>query len=451
VSGLLELAEEVVARALPGEGLEAYAARGVETEIRVYEGNVESLTSASSAGIGVRIVTEGAEGYQVGFAWAGSLEASAIDRALFEARANAEFSTPDPSVGLAEPDGVTPATISLRADSIEATSTDAKIALAQDLELRTRTGDPRIRQVDSADYADHVVETAIASTTGVRGLSERSSAYLSVSAIAGGADDTQTGSGYCVGRGPDDLSIEEAAQQAIERSVRMLGAVKAPSARLTAVFDPRVTSTLLSVIGQALSGEAVVKGRSFFEGRLGELVAHPTVTLVDDPTVPEAFTAATFDGEGLACRRNVLIEGGSLRGFVYDTAAARRAGVKATGSAMRGGYAGRPVAGCRALLLAPGSQRPEEILASVGEGLYVQAVTGVHSGVSPVSGDFSVGVDGLMIRGGELAEPVREVTVASTLQAMLLAISAIGSDLTYLPGVAAGMTLAISEMQLSGS
>jgi PmbA protein len=92
----------------------------------------------------------------------------------------------------------------------------------------------------------------------------------------------------------------------------------------------------------------------------------------------------------------------------------------------------------------------DEVLAVVGEGLYVQSVTGIHSGVNPVSGDFSVGAEGLLIKGGSLAEPVREVTVASTLQRMLQSVVAIGGDLRWLPGVAAGQTLAIGDMQLSG-
>jgi len=205
------------------------------------------------------------------------------------------------------------------------------------------------------------------------------------------------------------------------------------------------------VIAGALSGEAVVKGRSFFEGRLGEQVAVPSFTLVDDPTNPRAFGAARFDGEGLACRANTLIGDGVLEGFVYDTVAANRAGTSSTGSAVRGGFAGTPGAGCRAVVLGAGTMTPDEVLANVGSGVYVQSITGVHSGVSPVSGDFSVGAEGLVIRDGELAEPFREVTVASTLQRMLQSIMAVGSDVTWLPGVAAGQTLAIGDFQLSGS
>ncbi len=139
-----------------------------------------------------------------------------------------------------------------------------------------------------------------------------------------------------------------------------------------------------------------------------------------------------------------------LRMFVYDTVSARRAETHSTGSAVRGGFAGTPSAGCRALVLSPGTRSADDILAEVGEGLYVQSVTGIHSGVNTVSGDFSVGAEGLLIRGGVLAEPVREVTVASTLQRMLQSVVEIGADLRWLPGVAAGQTLAIADMQLSG-
>jgi PmbA protein len=217
------------------------------------------------------------------------------------------------------------------------------------------------------------------------------------------------------------------------------------------VLDPRVTSSLLGVISSALSGEAVTKGRSFLADRVGEEVAAGAIQLADDPTDSRAFGASTHDAEGLACRRNVLIEGGVLRGFVFDTVAARRASTASTASAVRGGYSSTPVSGCRALLLGPGTLDAQEIMADVGEGLYVQSITGVHSGVNPVSGDFSVGAEGLMVRDGALAEPVREVTIASTLQRMLQSVLHVGSDVEWFPGVAAGQTLAIGDMALSGA
>ena len=452
MSDLLTLATSVVERAQPGESMEVYVNRGTETEIRAYEGAVESLTSADSSGVGIRVLLDGPQGSggRLGFAWAGSLDPSVIDAALSDARDNARYATPDPDVVLAMPDGAAAVDLDLWDDAVVGTPMEEKVALAIALERATRAADSRVRQVSSADYSDGRVEMALASTTGIRSTDRRTTAFLSVDAIAGEGADTQTGTGFSVGRSPKDLHPDEAMSDAVLRATRMLGAQKATSGRCTVVFDPRVVSTLLSVVSSALSGEAVVKGRSFFAGRIGESVADGSVTLVDDPTDARAFTASSHDGEGLACRRNVLISDGMLRMFVFDTVSARRAQTSSTGSAVRGGFAGRPSAGCRALVLAPGTQAAEEILSAVGTGLYVQSVTGIHSGVNPVSGDFSVGAEGLMIRGGTLAEPVREVTVASTLQRMLQAVVAIGSDLTWLPGVAAGQTLAIADMQLSG-
>ena len=432
--------------------MEVYVTRGTENEVRAYDGEVESLTSADSSGVGIRILLDGpgGEGRRLGFAWAGSLDPAVVQDTLLAARDNARFATPDPDVVLAEPDGVPSVEQDLWDDAVITVPMQDKIALALELERSTRGADPRVRQVSSADYSDSRVEVALASTTGIRSETRRTTAFVSVDAIAGEGTDSQTGTGFSVGRSPTKLHPDEAKADAVLRATRLLGAQKARSARCTVVFDPRVVSTLLSVVGSALSGEAVVKGRSLFAGRIGESVANGDFTLTDDPTNSRAFSASSYDGEGLACRNNVLISDGVLRMFVYDTVSARRAQTHSTGSAVRGGFSGTPSAGCRALVLAPGTQSAEEILAAVGEGLYVQSVTGVHSGVNPVSGDFSVGAEGLMIRGGCLAEPVREVTVASTLQRMLQAVVAVGSDLRWLPGVAAGQTLAIADMQLGG-
>jgi PmbA protein len=445
---LMAVAERVAGWARTGEEVEVYVARGDETEVRAFAGEVESLTSATSAGIGIRVVVD----HRLGFAWAGSLEESVFEETMAEARDNASFATPDEHMRLAVPDGVAPTVVDLWDEALSAVPTTAKVEMALALEAQARGSDPRIRQVDAADYGDGSVEVALVSTTGMRASSRKTSAHISVRVIAGDGDDSQTGGGFSVARGFADLDPSRANDDAVNRAVRLLGATKGSSGRATVVFDRRAASTLLSIVSSALSGEAVAKGRSFFAGRVGELVGDTALTLVDDPTDPRAYGAATYDAEGLACRRNALIDSGVLQGFLYDTVSGSRAGVPSTGSAVRGGFAGTPGPGCRALTLAPGREGYDEdgLLAAVGEGLFVQSMTGVHSGVNPISGDFSVGAEGLMIRDGKLAEPVREITVASTLQRMLLSLVAVGADVEWLPGIAAGQTLAVGDMQISG-
>ena len=451
MSELFERAQRILDAAIGNEQIEVYLSSGVDTEVQAYQGEIEQLSSASSSGVGIRILHESAGGAQVGTAWAGSLNDAAIADALREARDNVRFASEDEYLAFARPDGVEPGHLELSDPSVSTTPIEDKIAIAIELERMVRSGDPRIRQVDSASYSDYVAQAAVLSTTGIRAAYARSGAFASVEAIASDGGDDQTGWGLSAGRAPGELDLEVAAADAISRATRMLGAVKPGSMKTTAVFDPRNAATLLAIIGGALSGEAVVRGRSFFADRMGERVASELLTLLDDPTDPRHFAASVFDGEGLACRRNVMIEAGYLRGFVYDTVSARRAGTVSTGSAIRGGIAGSPSAGCRALQLVPGSLTQDEIIAAVGEGIFVESLMGIHSGVNPISGDFSVGVTGRMIRNGVLAEPVREVTVASTLQRMLLNLSHVGGDVEWLPGNAAAPTIAVGEIAMSGS
>lgn len=449
-SDLLALARRLAGAARPGEQVEAYAARSRDTEVKVFGGDVESLTVAEVGGVGVRIFVEG----RLGFAWAGSLDAEVVDSTLAEARDNASFGEPDEHQGLASLDeagGVGAPALDLWREELLSVPTDDKVRLALELEAATRAADPRVRTVESASYGDAAVESALASSSGVEAEARRTVASCASFAVAGDGTDARTGYGFSVGRSFADLDPVAAAGDAAERATRLLGARQPAGRRLPVVLDPLVTRSLLGLVGAALGGEAVLKGRSMFVGREGEDVAAAGVTLVDDPTLPEALGASTHDAEGVPTRRNVLVEGGRLVGFLHNVYTGRRSGRGTTGSAVRGGYRSTPGVGPRALHLVPGIRSPEEILASVPEGLYVQSVSGLHSGTNPVSGDFSVGAEGLMVRDGAFAEPVREVTIASTLQRMLLDVVEVGSDVRWLPGAAAGVTLLVSEMTMSGA
>jgi PmbA protein len=216
------------------------------------------------------------------------------------------------------------------------------------------------------------------------------------------------------------------------------------------VLDPLVTRSFLGVLSSAFNGESMLKGRSLFLNRLGEQVGAPLVQLLDDPTDPRALGAAEFDGDGVPTRRNPLIVEGVLQRFLHNVYTGRRSGAGTTASATRG-LGSTPGVGIRALRLEPGSKSPDEILKTAGDALYVQSVSGLHSGTNPISGDFSVGAEGLLVRDGTLAEPVREVTIASTLQRMLLDVVEVGNDLTFLPGAVAGQTVLVGEMTMSGA
>jgi len=443
---LLEIGDRIVALAKAGEEVEVVVGRSTSTEVRVYEGEVEQLASATSAGIGVRVIAD----HRQGFAYAGSLDEDVLAETLAEARDNATFATPDEWLGLAEPDGIAIPDLDLYRESLAKASTESKIDLAVELEKALRGMDSRITGVDAADYADGLSEGAVVSTTGIRAFSSETSCYVSASCVAQDGDDTQTGFGFSVGRTPEDLDIAVAAADASRRATRLLGATQPQSGRVTVVLDPYVTAQLLGIIGSTLSGEAVLKGRSLFAERLGEEVASAAFTLVDDATNPLAYSSSETDGEGLASRRNVLIDGGRLEQFVHNAYTARRSGTVSTANAVRG-FSSTPSVGCRALSLAPGTKLQPELLAEVGDGVLISSVSGLHSGVNPVSGDFSTGAEGLRITGGELGEPLREFTIASSIQRMLAEVTAVGADVEWLPMRSAGVSLVVHGITVSGS
>jgi PmbA protein len=447
VTDLLDVADRLVAMAGGDEQLEAYVARSTDTQVRIYEGEVEQLAVADTQGVGVRIVRDGRQG----FAYCGSFDPAALAETVSEARDNATFAEPDEAAGLAEPDGVEPVELDLWRPGLASVPTADKIALAVELERAVLAADPRISGVESCDYADGLGETAVATTTGIRRTSRATAAELVVYSLAADGDETQTGFGFSLGRSFDDLDVSAAARDAADRAVRMLGATKPRSERVTVVLDPWVTAQLLGIVAGTLGAEEVIKSRSLFAGREGEQVASPLVTLVEDPTDARSWGAGPHDAEGLATRRVPLIAAGVLNGFVQSSWTARRLGTASTGSAVRGGFKSTPTAGCRAVAVTPGPTDPAALLAGVADGVRVQEVSGLHSGVNPVSGDFSTGAEGLRIRGGEVAEPLREFTIASTLQRLLHDVEAVGSDITWLPMSAAGVTLVVGDVAVSGA
>ena len=278
----------------PGEQVEAYVGRIRETEIRVYQGEVENFTCAQSEGIGIRVITDG----RTGFAYAGTLDASAIDEVLAEARDNVAFGTPDEWAGLAEPDGVAVQPIVLWNEALVGYSTADKIELAKELERLARALDPRVR-VEESNYADalsrdggghvHRHPGRAVARTAATSRSRPSPTTVTRPRPASASPSAAT---------PTSSISAKAAREASDRATRLLGAVKPSSRRLTVVLDPYVTAQFLGIIAGTLNGEAVLKGRSIFANRLGEQVAAPGFTLVDDPTNPLAYTATEVDGEG---------------------------------------------------------------------------------------------------------------------------------------------------------
>lgn len=430
------------------EEAEAFAAWNRRTEVKARGGEVDSLASSESRGVGVRVVNDG----RLGYSWAADPSVSEARELLELARAAAEHSTADEANGLpaAETAEELPG---LFRSAVPALSSERRVSLALDLERAATSARPEVRKVEDVVYADTISRVAVVSTGGVDASYARTDCWCVVSALAERDGETQSGFSFRVAREPDELAWEEAATEAAERGARLLGGRKPATERLPVILDPWAASAFIGVLASALSAEEVQKGRSLLAGRVGEQVASEAVFLIDDGRLEEGPAAAPFDDEGVPTGRMPVIERGVLRGFLHNTRTARREGARSTGNASRPSYRGVPGVAPSNLFLEPGTDDREAIFRRAGRAVYVQEVSGVHSGANPVSGEFSVGATGMRVENGALGEPLREMTIASTIPEVLKALEAVGSDLRFFPGGGAigTPTLLVGEMTVSGT
>jgi len=451
VSDLAELAASAVERAVAaGAGdAEAYASEAENREVRVHGGEVESLTAATQRGLGLRVWIGG----RVGYGFGTDLSPSGIEAIAARAVEAGRVADEDEFAGPSDGSGEAPALAGL-SDASRAEWSPAQIAdLALSVERTALESDARIAAVEQAVYFDSAERVAIVSSSALGGEYETTSCYAYLQALAEGKDGRETGLGFGLARGPAGLDPVAIGREGAERATEMIGSSKPISRTCPVVLDPTVAASFVGLLGRAVGADAVQRGRSPLAERLGEEVAAEAFVLNDDGLDPEGFATAPVDAEGTLRRRTALIEAGRLRTYLYDSYTARRGGALTTGNAGRSGYRSPPGVSASNLIVSPGTASLEQLLREAGDGVYINDVAGLHSGVNPVTGVFSVGASGRAIGDGALAEPLREFTIASDLVSMLRAVLATGSESRWVPfgGSVSTPPLLIGEMTVSGS
>jgi PmbA protein len=429
---------------------EAWGQGSRSREVRVHAGEVESLTEASGRGVGIRAWIGKRTGYAYGTDLSESGLADLAESAVGAARVADEdehSSAPDPSGDrVAEIPG-------LRDDGVASTATADVIELAKRIEAVALDRDPRVSGVEEVVYVDEDSDAAIATSRGVSGSFGASVAYSFLQAMATEDSEVQTGLGFGVGRSPRDLDADGIGAEAGDEASSMLGATKPGSRSCPVVLSERVTASFAGFIGGALCADEVQRGRSPFADRLGDEIASGALELADDGLDPGGLASAPFDGEGTPRGRTPLLADGKLLAYLHDSYTARRAGARSTGNASRASYRSPPSVSTSNLMIEPGELSLEQLLAEAGDAVYVTEVAGLHSGVNPVTGRYSVGASGRAIRDGELAEPLREFTIAGELLGTLAAVRAVGSETRWVPfgGSVYTAPMLVGEMAIGGS
>jgi PmbA protein len=440
----LQLAERLVKKSLSlgADSSEVFLETSRNLSVNVLNSEIETIEEASSQGAGFRVFVGG----RMGFSHCNDLSERALEDTISRAIAFAKLSSADVNNVLTDDKGVT-AVEELFDAGFSGIPMDRKIALALELE-KLALKDTRITKSSGAGYGESESEIIIANSNGLLKSYKSSGCSIGVNVVAEKGDQKNTGGEYCSRVFFSDLdSPEKIAETAARKAWELLDPVMIKTQRASVIFDPDVARSLIGGIIAAINGERVLQGASFLKDSLNKQFASALLSIYDDGTRKRSIGSSPFDGEGVPTMKNVLVQDGVLKSFIYNTKAAKRAGVKSTGNASRGGFTSLPGIGTHNISLAPGKNTKEEIISATKKGLLLKEVTGY--GIDSVSGNFSGGASGFWIENGQIVHPVKGVTIAGKASDLLNAIDMMGNDID-LNLTFASPTFRIAEMQIGG-
>jgi PmbA protein len=438
------IAEQLVKRCLKkgADAAEVYIETGRNLSLDVRKGDIETVQEAAAAGAGIRVFVQG----RMAFASSNDLGEKALDEAAGRAIAFARVTTADENNVLTDDPGVTEVA-GLYDPRIAQVPMEEKIELAKRLE-KLALKDPRVTKSDGASYREFEGEVAIANSNGLVKGYKSTGCGVGVSVVAEKGEQKSSGGDSSNRRFYGDLKpAEEIAAKAAREAYEMLDPRTVKTQRAPVIFHADVSRALLGGILGAVDGERVLQGASFLAKRLGQKIGSELMTIVDDGTREKGMASAPFDGEGVPTGKRVIVDRGVLKGFLYNTAVAKRAGVKSTGNASRGGFESLPGIGPHNFFMAGGTAKYDDIIAATKTGLLVKSVTGY--GINPVNGNFSGGAAGFWIENGKIVYPVQGLTIAGTADEILNGIDLMADDLDLSLSMAAP-TVRIKMLQIGG-
>jgi len=382
----------------------------------------------------------------MGFSHCNDLSEKSLDDTISKAIAFAKLSSADENNVLTDDKGVSDID-GLYDPAITTVEMEKKIFMAVELE-KLAMKDSRITKSSGAGFSEGESEVFIGNSNGILKTYKNSGCSLGVSVVAEKGDQKNTGGEYCSRIFfADLLPLEQIATEASRKAWELLDPVMIQTQKAAVIFDPAVARALIAGIITAINGERVLQGASFLKDSLGKQFASSLLTIIDDGTRPRGLASSPFDGEGVPTMKNILVEKGVLKSFIYNVKAAKRAGVKSTGNATRGGFSSLPGIGVHNVYLEAGKSTSEEIIKATKKGLLLKEVTGY--GIDPVSGNFSGGASGFWIVNGEIAHPVKGLTIAGKAADILNGIDMTGNDLD-MNRTFSSPTFRVAEMQIGG-
>lgn len=429
---------------LKPDGAEVYLRASEAFHVEVKDQKVEALDVSRDHGIGLRLLI----GQRMGFGFTSDLSEESIENLIKTLFLNASNIQEDRYVALPEKTSGDYPRPSIYDEGIERLSEEERIKKAVMLEKAALDYDKRIRKIRKASFSVGRYETVILNSKGIE-LSYKGTGFsTSIMAVAEDERDSQMACDFSSSPFLHGVDIEGVGRRAAEKAVSMLGARRIGSVRVPVILDTNVASDFLGVLAPMLSADAVQKGKSLFRGKVGLMVASPSVTIIDDGLLLEGIATAPADEEGVPMMRKTLIDKGELKGFLHNTYTAKKEGIRSTGNCVRGGFRRIPGVGITNLYIEKGEISKEVLIKGLKSALYIRDAMGVHT-ANPISGDFSIGVSGLWIEDGAYAYPVREAVISGNIIDFMKKIDGVADDIRFYGRIGSPI-IRVLDIEISG-
>jgi PmbA protein len=440
------LAENIIKKALKSgaDEAEVYLVADRDFELDVRNGNVETIKQATSKGLGLTVFKD----KKLGFSYTSDFSDESLQEFIKKTVQLSLVADPKPWNGLPDFKKGKLQDLDLYDPSISEIPSEKKIEIAKEVERIALAYDKRITKSEGGFFGDSERETIIVNSKGISYSSKRTGVSFVAGVVAGEGSEMQSGWWGSSKRHFKDLdTIENVANKAGKRAVEKLGAKPVETQKVPVVFDRYATPAFWYGILFAMDGDSVYKKTTFLTEYLDKSIASELITLVDDPTILRHVSSVSFDGEGNITRKNVLIDKGILKMFIYDTITARKAGVKVNTMARRYGYRSPASAGFLNVILENSIVPREKIISEIKNGYYVTGLRGIGTDIP--TGNYSCGSSGFWIKDGEITFPVDGVTLGGNALDMMKNIEVVANDLD-LRGSLNSPSFKIAELAIGG-
>lgn len=410
--------------------MEVFCSSGRDLTLKVFNKEIDSYNLSQSEGLSFRGIYNG----KMGYSYTEKVDDSSIELIIKEAIENAEIVDSDDKEEIFE-GSKEYKEVNNYNPQLELIKEKDKISFAKKIEEEAFKADKRVSAVQYCVFGDGYGETLIANTKGLFIEDKGNLAYAYVVVVVKEGEDVKTGFSFRAGRDFNNFNPTELANEAVNKAIKMLGAKSIKSGNYPIIIQNNSATDLLESFTGIFSAENVQKDLSILKGKINTKIASDNITIIDDPFMEEGLASKSFDGEGAACTYKKVIDKGVLRTYLHNLKTAKKDGVETTGNASKPSYKASVDIAPTNMYIQKGEKSLEKLISSLDNGILINNLEGLHSGLNSVSGDFSLSASGFLIENGSISRPVKQITVAGNFFEMIQNVLEVGNDLEFgLPG-----------------